>query len=413
MKARILILSAALGGCTLGPDYRQPQVGVPAAYSEADDADGLGDAELATWWRAFRDPQLSSLIDRALAQNLDVEAAAARIREARALERAAGAASLPAVSGEASAMRQRISENAIPVPPGAGGGGSGGGFGPAGSEFNTFRIGFDASWELDLFGRNRREREAAAARTGAAVWSARDTQVSVAAEVARIYFQLRSARERYRNAETQSARAARLERLYAARAAGGLINSEEVRRLQAERSVAAAALPAIRSEIDTHTHALGVLVGDGPGTFATGLYLPPAAAPETVHIPAGLPSELLRRRPDIRAAERELAAATADIGVAVADLYPRISLTAAPALVSTALGSLLSWGSRAFTPVLRSTGRYSMAVAGVPMSTCATRGRNSRASPIAKPSCPRCKMSKTHCRGSRETGAGCSSSRAH
>jgi NodT family efflux transporter outer membrane factor (OMF) lipoprotein len=315
---------------------------------EANAAATVSDAELARWWSKFHDPTLSSLIERALAQNLDIEAAAGRIREARALERATSAGASPQLGGDASVTRQRISENAIPVPPGSGGGSSGG-FGLAGSEFTTFRLGFDASWELDLFGRNRREREAAAARTEAAIWSQRDTQVSVAAEVARVYFQLRAARERYRNAEAESARAARLERLFAARMAGGLISGEEVRRLQAERSVSAAALPPISAEIATQTHALGVLVGAGPAAFATGLDLRPTAAPESVQIPPGLPSELLRRRPDIRAAERELAAATADIGVAVADLYPRISLTAAPALVSTALGSLLEWGSRAFT----------------------------------------------------------------
>ena len=350
MKRSTLVLASLLAGCTVGPDYHPPEAGVPPAYLEASGSAGMNNAELASWWSRFGDPVLSNLVERALAQNLDIEAAAARIREARALERATGAAASPQLAGEASVTRQRISENAIPVPPGAGGGGpGGGGFGLAGSEFTTFRVGFDASWELDLVGRNRREREAAGARSAAATWSRRDTQVSVAAEVARAYFRLRSARERYTNAEAESARAQRLERLFAARAAGGLINSEEVRRLQAERSVAAAALPAIRAEIEGEIHALAVLVGDAPATFGSSLNLPSAPSPKTVDIPPGLPSDLLRRRPDIRAAERELAAATADIGVAVADLYPRISLTAAPALVSTALGSLLDWGSRAFT----------------------------------------------------------------
>lgn len=346
MKRGAAILAGLLAGCTVGPNYEPPEIAVPGGYAEAGAADALSDAEFAAWWRKFDDPLLTSLIERALTQNLDVEAAAARIREARALEGVAGAARLPEVAGQASAIRQRISENAIPVPPAAGGDVGAGSFGILGSEFTSFRIGFDASWEIDLFGRNRREREAAAARTGAAIWSQRDTQVSVAAEVARVYFRLRSARERYRNAEAEAARVARLEQLSAARAAGGLINSEEVRRLQAERSAAAAVLPAIRAEIDTETHALGVLVGARPEVFASGLHQPPAGP--AIEVPPGLPSDLLRRRPDIRAAERELAAATADIGVAVADLYPRIALTAAPALVSTALGSLLDWGSRAF-----------------------------------------------------------------
>ena len=171
----------------------------------------------------------------------------------------------------------------------------------------------------------------------------------IAAEVARTYLALRTSRQKYNNAEAEYARVMRVERLVAARASGGLITGEEGRRLEAERSAAFAALAPIRAEIEIHRHALGVLVGAGPDAVARGLHLPPAAPVEAIDIPPGLPSELLRRRPDIRAAERELAAATADIGVAVADLYPRISLTAAPALVSTALTSLLEWGSRSFT----------------------------------------------------------------
>ncbi len=206
MKAPVLILAALVAGCTVGPDYREPQVGIPPAYLEADAMAGPSDAELATWWRAFHDPQLSSLIERALAQNLDVETATARIREARARERAAGAAALPELSGQASATRQRISENAIPVPPGAGGGGTSGGFGVAGSEFNTFRIGFDAAWELDLFGRTRRGIEAARGRTGAAIWNRRDVQGSVAAEVANAYLRLRTLQQRIANAQGELAR---------------------------------------------------------------------------------------------------------------------------------------------------------------------------------------------------------------
>ena len=344
MRTRGAFLAILLGGCTtVGPDYKAPEIAVPAQYLEASTA---GQADLSTWWRDFNDPQLTALVERALAQNLDIEMAAARIREARALERGTGTAALPEVGAQASVNRQRISENAIPVPPGSGDGGS---FGLPGSEFTTWRAGFDSRWELDLFGRNARERQAASARTGAAVWNRHDAQVTVAAEVARTYFSLRTTRQRYNNAEAEYARVMRLERLTAARAAGGLINGEEMRRLEAERLSAFAVLPDLRARIELETHALGVLVGAGPDAVPSGLYLSPAVNPEDVSIPPGIPSDLLRRRPDIRAAERELAAATADIGVAVADLYPRISLTAAPALVSTALGSLLEWGSRGFT----------------------------------------------------------------
>jgi NodT family efflux transporter outer membrane factor (OMF) lipoprotein len=345
VKRAAVVLTVLLAGCTtVGPNYRQPVVAVPPHYQEAA-ASTARDAELAAWWRGFGDPQLSALIDLALVQNLEIQSAAARIREARALERAAGAAGLPQVDAQASTARQRISEHAIPVPPGSGDGGA---FGLPGSEFNSFRAGFDASWELDLFGRTRRSVEAANARTGAAVWDRRDVEVSVAAEVATAYIRLRTAQAQRANAEAELDRQQRLERLLAAQARGGLITGQELSTQSAARAAAAAAIPALDAQSRAEIHALGVLVGSTPEALTTQL-APAAAIPAAPTIPAGLPSDLLRRRPDVRAAERELAAATADIGVAVADLYPRISLTAAPALVSTALASLIEWGSRSFS----------------------------------------------------------------
>jgi NodT family efflux transporter outer membrane factor (OMF) lipoprotein len=341
----LLCAAVLLTGCTtVGPDYREPQVAVPSDYLEPSVG---GQAQLDIWWQGFGDPQLAAFIDQALAQNLDIEMAAARIREARALERAAGAGALPQIGGEASVTRQRISENAIPAPPGSGAAG-GAGFALPGEEFTTWRGGFDASWELDLFGRNRRELEAAAARTGAAIWNRRDAEVSVAAEVANAYLRLRTLQGRIANAEAELARLDRFEQLVDARARGGLVTGQDLEQQRSERSAAAAAIPALHAQAKAEIHALGVLTGQAPGALASQLAAPAEIAPAPL-VPPGLPSDLLRRRPDIRAAERELAAATADIGVAVADLYPRISLTAAPALVSTALGSLLDWGSRSFS----------------------------------------------------------------
>ena len=345
---RVALLSLILAGCTtVGPDYREPQMAVPASYLEPG---ASGTAQLDHWWRGFDDPQLAGLVELALNQNLDIEMAAARIREARALERAAGAGASPQVGAETSVTRQRISENAIPAPPGSGGGAPGGGtgFGLPGQEFTTFRAGFDASWELDLFGRNRREREAAAARTGAAVWNRRDVEVAVAAEVAGAYLRLRTLQARIANSEAELARQQRFEQLVGARARGGLVTGQDLEQQRSERSAAAAAIPALEAQAKAEIHALGVLTGQTPDSLAKQLAAPGIMPPSPV-VPPGLPSDLLRRRPDIRSAERELAAATADIGVAVADLYPRISLTAAPALVSTALGSLLAWGSRSFS----------------------------------------------------------------
>jgi len=345
---RSTALAALLAaGCTVGPDYRQPEVAVPAKYVEAPATTGLSDAMLASWWRSFGDPQLSALIERALAQNLDIEAAAARIAEARALERAAGAVAMPEVAAHGSVTRQRISENAIPVPPGGPGNG-GGAFALPGEEFTTWRVGFDAGWEFDLFGRNRRNVEAARARTGEAVWNYNDARVIVAAEVAGAYLRLRALQARIANAETELERQERLERIVLAQARGGLVTGQDVAQQSSAKATAAAAIPALEARAQAEVHALAVLTGSTPETVEPAL-IAPAALPSPPAVPAGLPSDLLRRRPDIRAAERELAAATADIGVAVADLYPRFSLTTAPALVSTALASLLEWGSRSFS----------------------------------------------------------------
>ena len=348
MKRWPLLLAATLAGCTtVGPNYRQPAEPVPPAFAEADSASALSDAELASWWSGFGDPQLSELVNRAIAQNLDVQTAAARIREARAREIVAGASALPQVDAQASVTRQRISEHAIPTPPGAGAG-SGGSFGLPGSEFTTWRGGFDASWEMDLFGRSRRSIEAARARTGGAIWTRRDVQVSTAAEVADAYLTLRALQQRLANAEAEVARQRRFEQLVGARARGGLVTGQDLEQQRSERAAAESRLAPLRAQADARIHALGVLTGQAPETLIAELSAV-RALPAPPLIPAGLPSDLLRRRPDIRAAERELAASSADIGVAVADLYPRFSLTAAPALVSTALGSLLEWGSRSFS----------------------------------------------------------------
>ena len=336
-----------LASCTVGPNYTRPTVPLPGRYAEAVTSSGVRDPQLAHWWTRFEDPLLDQLIDRALAQNLDVEAAAARIREARAREVVAGAAALPEVDAQTSASRQRISEHAIPIPPGAGGGPAS--FGLPGTEFSTFHVGFDASWELDLFGRTRRSVEAAQARTGAAIWDRRDLQVSAAAEVANAYFRLRELQARLEIAAAELGRHERFEQLVRAQARGGLVSGQDLEQQRTERAAAAAEIPQLKAEADAQVHALGVLTGETPGSLKTALSQPTPIPARFAPIPAGLPSELLRRRPDVRRAERELAASTADIGVAVADLYPRFSLTAAPALVSTALATLLEWGSRNYT----------------------------------------------------------------
>lgn len=352
MRRSTTIAAVLLAGCTVGPNYEKPSTPVPPKFAEANAPAAASDADLALWWRSFGDPELDELVNRAIAQNLDVETAGSRIREARAREIIAGAAALPQVDAQGSASRQRISENAIPIPPGSGGGSGGGAstgaFGLPGSEFNTFRVGFDASWEIDLFGRTRRSSEAASARTGAAIWSRRDVQVTVAAEVADAYLSLRTAQQRLVVAEAEVARQQRSQRVIRARVRGGLVTGQDLAQQQSQLATAQSAIPPLKAQVEAQIHALGVLTGDTPGALITELS-PVAAVPLPPPVPAGLPSDLLRRRPDIRAAEQNLHAATADIGVATADLYPRFSLSAVPALVSTTLAKLLEWGSRSYS----------------------------------------------------------------
>jgi multidrug efflux system outer membrane protein len=350
MKRGATIAALLLAGCTVGPNYSRPTTPVPDRYAEIAALTGPTDAELSAWWRAFGDAELDRLVGRAIAQNLDVQTAAARIREARAREVVAGAAALPELDAEGSVTRQRISEHAIPVPPGAGGGGPNqGNFGLPGSEFTTFRVGFDASWEIDLFGRTRRSVEAARARTGAAIWSRRDLQVTAAAEVANGYLTLRTLQQRIAIAETEVERQQRFERLVGARVRGGLVTGQDLEQQKSQLASAKAAIPPLKAQADAQIHALGVLTGDTPEALIAELTPTAALPPTPPDVPAGLPSDLLRRRPDIRGAERDLGAATADIGVAVADLYPTFSLSAAPALVSTALATFLQWGSRSYS----------------------------------------------------------------
>ena len=334
-----------LAACkTVGPDYAAPAVDIPPTYAEATTAAAPGD--LSRWWTAFDDPLLTQLVETALAQNLDLEQAVSRIREARQREIVAGAADNPQVAARVDASRSRISENAIPLPPGSAPPGST--FGFLGSEFNTFRLGLDASWEIDIFGGTRRAVEAAKARTETATYTAEDLRVSLAAEVARNYLALRSAQLRQVIAQREFERQGQVLAIAASKADAGFTSRLEVQQQTAQRQLSSARIPALTAQQKAHIHALGVLTGQPPGALSRELSFP-APLPEAAAPPPGVPSELLRRRPDVRAAERKVAAATAEIGVATADLYPRFSLTAQPALVSNELGDLLDWGSRSYS----------------------------------------------------------------
>jgi NodT family efflux transporter outer membrane factor (OMF) lipoprotein len=334
-----------LGGCTVGPDYRPPAVAVPPAYGGSPSATASS-ADLGQWWTAFGDPILNALIERAQSGNLDVRQAAARVEEARAQERVVRARGGPSLNAGAQAGYTRLSKNALPAGLanlGGGGGQSGGGspIGLPGEDFATFQAGYDASWEIDLFGGQRRADEAAHARTSAAEWSQHDAEVMLAAEVARTYLQFRALKQRIALADQTLAAKREALGFIRTRTAHGLVTSVDERRQQQDIERLAAQREDLLAQVDATIHALGTLLGLAPTALDVELSAAPAGTPPAIDVPPGLPSELLRRRPDIRAAERRLAAATADIGVATADLYPKLGLTGALQLVSRSLATLL------------------------------------------------------------------------
>ncbi|MGZ3235036.1 MAG: efflux transporter outer membrane subunit [Croceibacterium sp.] len=346
-RIRPLVAILLLGGCTVGPNYQPPPVSVPVAFSGASPASATT-ADIRQWWTVFDDPILDDLIARAQTGNLDVRQAAARVQEARAQEHVVRVRGGPSVNVSAQAGYSQLSQNALPAGLASLGGGQPGGGSPIGlpgEDFATFQTGFDASWELDLFGGQRRADEAAGARTEAAVWSQRDAEVMLAAEVARTYQQYRALQRRIALADQVLASQRDQLDFVHVRVRNGLTTTLDERSQQRRLDQASAQREDLLAEADARVHALGTLLGLAPAALAGELAPPSAAAPAAIDIPPGLPSALLQRRPDIRAAERKLAAATADIGVATADLYPKLSLTGALQLASRSLATLLESGS--------------------------------------------------------------------
>lgn len=348
--SRSVLLLTFVAGCTVGPDYQHPQVAVPATYAAAPAAP-LPATPGTYWWGAFRDPLLTSLISQALTGNLDVRQAASRVRQAREQQRITGGSAGPQINASTQAAYTKLSENSLPPAladlAGASSGqpSSGSAIGLPGEGFDTFQMGFDASWEIDLFGGQRRSIEAADARMAAAVWSRRDAELTIAAEVANQYLQYRSLQRRIALADKTLASERDQLEFVRVRSAQGLINSLDERRQQSDIEQLGAQNEDLAAQADARLHGLGILLGLQPNALAAELAVAQPGPPPVVDVPVGLPSELLQRRPDIRSAERQLAASTADIGVATADLYPSFSLTGSLQLVSQSLSTILESNS--------------------------------------------------------------------
>jgi NodT family efflux transporter outer membrane factor (OMF) lipoprotein len=336
------LAAGLLAACTVGPRYAPPAPDVPAGFSQV----SVAEPDIGAWWRGFGDPTLDSLVARALALNLDIRQSAARIAEARQQVRIAGAAGQPTLSADAQASYTKLSKNTsignLASLLGGGGGSGQGSAGLPGTEFETYQLGFDASWELDVFGGVRRSVEAARARASAAEWSLRDAQVMLVAELVHGYLQYRALDQRIALADQAVETRDQALDFQQVRQRHGLTTTPEVRRAQQDLAAEDAIRDDLIAQRQAQAHAMALLLGDPPLALDRKLAAPAAAALAPTDVPVGLPSDLLRRRPDIRAAERRLAAATADVGVATADLYPRISLTGGANLVSSSLSTLIA-----------------------------------------------------------------------
>ncbi|WP_213772336.1 efflux transporter outer membrane subunit [Bradyrhizobium sp. dw_78] len=316
--------SALLAGCMVGPDFVQPDSHLPEATFQGDKGKPVADSKLPAptdpmWWRVFRDPVLTGLERQVAAANLDVRTATLRLAESRFQRGVAAAAQFPSFNGDAKYTRELYSQNGIVslltplAPPGFSVG-----------AINDYNTGFDASWEIDLWGRVRRQVEAADASVDQAADQRRDALVSSLAELARDYIQLRGVQTQIRIANDNLKVDRDTLALAQARQQRGLQNGLDVENAAAQVEAVRAQIPQLQQQESEYINALSFLLDQPPGTLRSALAAQPSVRTGPPRIPLGIPSELARRRPDIRAAEDQLHAATATIGVAVGDFYPSV-----------------------------------------------------------------------------------------
>lgn len=331
----ILLASLGLAGCaSVGPDYEPPRVPTPEAWTGPQPAaqPPRGSADLAQWWQRLDDPELTALVDAALRASPDVRSAQAKLRQARAQRTIANSYFFPAIGGNATASRSRSSEQ-------VGGG----------TTRELYSAGFDASWELDVFGGTRRSSEAAAADLEAAGANLDDVRVSVAAEVATNYVAVRALQVRIGIARDNLATQTEILQLTEWRSQAGLVSAQDVEQARSIREQTRAQVPALETALAAAEHRLDVLLGLPPGALharlAPGPGLPGVNSYASLAI--GIPADTLRQRPDVRRAERQLAAATARVGVAQAARYPSFDISGSLGLESLTAAALNDPGASA------------------------------------------------------------------
>ncbi len=322
----IAIAALVLAGCAaVGPDYRAPEPALPAQWQGPHEAGGREAAALAQWWRLFADPVLDGLVEDALAANTDLNAARAQLREARARRDLARAGLGPAVTASGTASRIEGSAET-----------------GSGAARELYSAGFDASWEPDVFGGARRGLEAAEADLGASAETLRDTRVSLAAEVARNYVELRTGERRLAIAEASLAAQAETHDLTRWRREAGLVSELDETQARTLLEQTRAGLPALRTAIVEARHRLALLLARPPGEVDARLQATGTIPGAADRVATGIPADTLRSRPDVRAAERRLAAQTARLGEAEAARYPSFRLTGSLGLEALALDRLFS-----------------------------------------------------------------------
>lgn len=325
---------ALLAGCaTGGADYVPPATNPVSAFAAQPTGIVSSDVEIG-WWRNFNDPDLDQLIARALASNLDAKLALARLEEARAVAGASRAERLPSGGAEAAYQRRRLANLER--------------FGFAPREGDVFSVDANARWEVDLFGRVQRSVEAAEAEVGGATALLRSARAAVAADVASRYFDLRGAEAALRVAEVSIANQRRSLEVIRNLARAGAGARLDIVRAEAQLRAVEATVPDLQREAAVSRNALAVLLGEPPQEFRAPAASQSAELPQVTNIAIGTPADLLRRRPDIQAAERALAAASARAGAARAELFPQVQLSGLIGLLAGSLGDLFSGGALSF-----------------------------------------------------------------
>ncbi|HEY2464791.1 MAG TPA: efflux transporter outer membrane subunit [Steroidobacteraceae bacterium] len=347
------LLIASLSACKVGPNFVRPNEPTPTAYAESAPVVNPNAPPDTAWWGQFHDEQLDRLEDQAASGNLGLKVAYLRILEARIQVQAARAQGLPSLNGTASYTREQFGLAGIAKAKGLDSASTP----PAVQDLvsslekptNLYQLGFDASWELDLFGKVRRSVEAADAQSRQAVESKNDLLVSLEAEIAQAYFQLRAAQELRQMTSTLIADQRAVVELTSSRQLHGLGSEADVQTARAQLASLEAQLPLYEQSIASSKHALAVLCGQMPEAFdaALGTANELPALPQLVAV--GIPSTLARRRPDIRASEEALHAATAEVGVSVASMFPRLSLTGSVGLRNTDTRYLFDWASKFYS----------------------------------------------------------------